>query len=54
MNGTGNKRKRALDDELEDHQGQTKKRDKVDKQSKDEEVLVLDDPSNGVILIDDD
>lgn len=53
VNGTGNKRKRELD-EPEDHQEQTMKRGKVETQSKDDEVLILDESSNGAILIEDD
>lgn len=53
LNGTGSKRKRSLD-EIEDEHDRTKKRGKVQKNLTNDELVIVEDSSNGAIVIEDD
>lgn len=53
LNGTGSKRKRSLD-EVEDEQDRNMKRGKVQKNVSNDELVIVDDSSNGAIIIEDD
>lgn len=53
LNGTGSKRKRSLE-EIEDEQDRNMKRGKVEKNPTNDELVIIDDSSNGAIVIQDD
>lgn len=53
LNGTGFKRKRSLD-EIEDEQDRNMKRGKIQKIVSNDELVIVDDSSNGAIIIEDD
>lgn len=53
LNGTGFKRKRSPD-EIEEDSDRKMKRGKVQKKVSDDELVIVDDSSNGAIIIEDD
>lgn len=53
LNGTGSKRKRGLE-ETEDEQDRNMKRGKLQKNISNDELVIIDDSSNGAIVIEDD